>query len=63
MAIQPVSVSALFRPAALAGLLFFTALHSSAGAADDWAGYERLERARGREALAGSAPARHPASD
>jgi uncharacterized protein YjbI with pentapeptide repeats len=57
MAIKPMRKTALFRPVALAILAFLTALHCTAGAADDWAGYERLDREKVVEALAGTAPA------
>src|SRR6476620_752141 len=55
MAIKPMRKTALFRPMALVPLVFCTALHSAAIAADDWAGYERLDREKVVQALAGTA--------
>lgn len=57
MAIVPMRKAVLFHPMALAPFIFFTAIHSAADAADEWAGYERLDREKVVQALAGTAPA------
>lgn len=57
MASKPLSKTANFRPIVLAALVLFTAVHSGAVVADDWAGYERLDRAKVVTALTGTGPA------